>query len=118
MIRSKEEGDIIKRIRNYAKRCEQIVSEGQSDDSHATAIGDVPASSETLAKIDREFAEAMLKIIPYFDEREDKTVTVKELSELTGIEMEKLLEMLSANLYKSPYHLSKLLRNRYYDAND
>ena len=116
MLRSKEEEDIIKRIRNYAKRCEQIVSERQTNENHEPAVGNVLASSESLAEIDREFAEAMLKIIPYFDEREDKAVTVKELSELTGIEMEKLLEMLSANLYKSPNHLSTLLRNRYYGA--
>ena len=75
---------------------------------------DAPEGSDVSAGVDDEYNEAMLKIISYLDEREDKPVTVRELSELTGVEMGRLLEMLSANLYKSPYHLAVLLRNRFY----
>jgi hypothetical protein len=80
----------------------------------AEKTSDDMTGSDAFAALDEEFAEAMLKIIPYLDEREEKRVSVKELSELTGVEMGRLLEMLSANLYKSPYHLSVMLRNRFY----
>lgn len=114
MMFSTEEKDIIKRIRNYAKHCEQMAADELPANMGTEKTGDDATDSNALATVDGEFAEAMLKIIPYLDEREDKRVTVKELSELTGVEMGRLLEMLSANLYKSPYHLSVMLRNRFY----
>lgn len=113
MMFSTEERDIIKRIRNYAKHCEQMAADELPAKIGAKKTSDLTGSN-AFAAVDEEFAEAMLKIIPYLDEREEKRVSMKELSELTGIEMGRLLEMLSANLYKSPYHLSVMLRNRFY----
>lgn len=115
MIRGKEEEDIVKRIRTYAKHCEQIAAEEYSNDS-VLNTGDDQSCVDALAGLDAEFINTMLKIIPYLDERENKTVTVMELSELTDIDMGSLLEMLSANLYKSPYYLAMKLRERYYKA--
>ena len=114
MIFSTEEKDIIKRIRNYAKHCEQMAADELPANIGAEKTSDDMTGSNAFGAVDEEFAEAMLKIIPYLDEREEKRVSVKELSELTGVEMGRLLEMLSANLYKSPYHLSVMLRNRFY----
>ena len=114
MIFSKEEEDIVKRIRSYAKHCEQMAADELPDTNGPVKTDDAPEGSDVSAGVDDEYNEAMLKIISYLDEREDKPVTVRELSELTGVEMGRLLEMLSANLYKSPYHLAVLLRNRFY----
>ena len=111
MIRSKEEEDIIKRIRNYAKHCEQIAADEQPDNSSDANVGD-----DTMAGLDVDFVDAMLKIIPYLYEREEKRVSLKDLSVLTGIETGHLLELLSANLYKSPHHLSMMLRNHFYES--
>ncbi len=106
MIRSAEEEDILKRIRNYAKRSEEMMSEVVDDDrTQETEVGTQAMSGE----LEEEFVEAMLKIIPYLREREDRNVSMKNLSELTGIEMKRLYEMLSANLYKRPYRLAALL---------
>ena len=114
MMFSTEEKDIIKRIRNYAKHCEQMAADELPANIGTEKTVDDTTGSNASAAVDEEFAEAMLQIIPYLDEREDKRVSVKELSELTGVEMGRLLEMLSENLYKSPYHLSVMLRNRFY----
>ena len=59
-----------------------------------------------------EFIEAMLEIIPYVHEHKGREVTMKKLCDATGLEIEKFYGIVSANLYKNPYILDRIIRLR------
>ena len=95
MQRNNEESDIIHRVRNYADRCRSLAA-----DILAPYSGD--DSEHADADLKQEFVEAMLLIVPYVHEQQDTHITMRELSNLTGLSTTALYDLLSAYLYKSP----------------
>ncbi len=104
MLRHVEEDDILKRLRAYAKNCEAMLADANLPVSTSAAV--VAEQDESAD----QFVEAMLKIIPYLREHEDRPVSLRRLSELTGVETSQLIKILSDNFYKSPQHVAVRLK--------
>ena len=106
MIRNNEEEEIMKRIRHYKTRCESMLN-----DVTATAEDADPEDDTALNK---EFIGMMLKIIPYMEQHKNRHVAMRDLAGVTGLEVEQLYTLLSANLYKSPLRLVTMLKQQGY----
>ena len=105
ILRNNEENDLLRRLESFAKRCDGLSGE---------VLTPISTSAEENADIqyslDKDFEKAMLSIIPYLHEHREERVNMRQLSALTGIEIGRLYEVLSANLYKSPRQLALKLR--------
>jgi transcriptional regulator GlxA family with amidase domain len=60
--------------------------------------------------LDPEFITLMLKLIPYVHQVGGQGLTMRKLSTIGGVDMVKLYEIMSTNLYKSPRSLVMLSR--------
>lgn len=105
LMRNTEETDIVKRIRSYAKRCDEMTAE-QLVPQVAGFLSDEQNEEELSA----DFVEAMMKIVPFLRGCSGQEVTMKQLTQVAGMEKYKLLEVLSADMNKSPRLLSLQLR--------
>lgn len=105
LMRNTEETDIVKRIRSYAKRCDEMTAE-QLVPQVAGFLSDEQNEEELSA----DFVEAMMKIVPFLRGCSGQEVTMKQLTQVAGMEKNKLLEVLSADMNKSPRLLSLQLR--------
>ena len=106
MIRNNEEEEIMKRIRYYKNRCESMLSE-------VTATTE-DAGPEDDTALSKEFIGMMLKILPYMNQHKNRHITMRDLAGVTGLEVEQLYTLLSANLYKSPLRLVTMLKQQGY----
>ena len=106
MMRNNKEGDIMRRIRNYVTRCDELHNElllpGIATTEEESA--DDPQQNNKL------FINTMLTIVPFIHSHANEKVTMTMLSEQTGMEVAKLFELLSSNLYLSPRQLVGRLR--------
>lgn len=100
-----EEGDIIKRIMNFADRCDSY--NGEILTPHSAMGGDGGSGDMDMSD---DFVQVMLKLVPYLNANKDKKYTMRELAEQADMEMGKLYDVISANLYKSPRLLAQTLR--------
>ena len=102
IIRNNEEGDFLRRIRNYANRCEGYATEVLTpySDNQQTVI----------SNLSPEFVDAMLKIVPSINDPKGRTLTMADLSQMTGVEKTKLYALLSKHLDGNPRHLVGYLR--------
>ena len=106
--RNAEEGDIIRKIRLFVDRCKAYSSEEL-----------VPVKEEIIGgkydarmQLSPEFIDLMLKLIPYVNDNQSRLLTMRQLSDVGGVEIVRLYDILSSNIYKSPRDLSRLLRLR------
>lgn len=106
--RNVEEGDIIRKIRLFVDRCEAYSAEPMAPVKEDIVGGKYDARMQ----LSPEFIDLMLKLIPYVNDHQSRLLTMRQLSEVGGIEIVRLYEILSGNLYKSPRDLSCLLRLR------
>ena len=106
IMRNNEEGDIVKRIKTFAERCEGYSGEVLTPYYASMDSG----AGETQATLSPEFIEAMLKIVPVVRESPQRRFSLGELASVAGYDLGKLNELLSANLYKSPRMLAYMLR--------
>ena len=106
MIRHNEETDVVRRVIQFANRCEaqrreelapnKLIQEGEED------------SHQVMSK---EFVHAMLKMVPYVSSQKDvQNITMKELEEESGISRAQLYQLLSLNIDKNPHQLILQLR--------
>ena len=106
MMRNNKEGDIMRRIRNYVTRCDELHNElllpGIATTEEESA--DDPQQNNKL------FINTMLTIVPFIHSHANEKVTMTMLSEQTGMEVAKLFELLSSNFYLSPRQLVGRLR--------
>jgi AraC-like DNA-binding protein len=107
MIRHNEETDVVRRVMQFANRCEaqrreelapnKLMQEGDEDSSHQVMSG--------------EFVRVMLKLVPYVLSQKDiQNVTMKELEQESGISRAQLYQLLSHNIDKNPHQLILQLR--------
>mgnify|MGYP002855593433 CR=1 FL=1 len=106
MKRNTEEGDVIRRIKNFVERCDGFTGEVLAP-SMEEMFGD---GQESNSELSDEFIEIMTDIVSFVHERKGKQFSMHNLSELTGTELPELYEVMSANLYKSPRALARTLR--------
>ena len=104
--RKSNEGDVVKRIKSFADRCDAFGSKPLAP-SLEEKYGN---GRDAHAELSPEFVEAMTKILPHVRKTGSRTLNMQMLSEVTGIETVKLYEIMSANLYKSPRPLVLTLR--------
>ena len=95
MLRNNKENDILRRISNYVKRC---------DDLHDEVLSPTISSdhADDLQQENKDFTDAMLVIVPYVHAHHDGQLSMKKLAELTGMDVAKLFELLSTNFYQNP----------------
>ena len=105
MLRHNEENDTLKMVRSYVERCSSLTHELLTPYT-------ITLSSETDAKTDlsKDFVSAMMKIVPYVNQREGNIDSVRELANVAGMKPNMLYELLSKNLYKSPRPMALFLR--------
>jgi AraC-like DNA-binding protein len=106
MMRNNKEGDIMRRIRNYVTRCDELHNElllpGIATTEEESA--DDPQQNNIL------FINTMLTIVPFIHSHANEKITMAMLSEQTGMEVTKLFELLSSNFYLSPRQMVGRLR--------
>jgi len=103
--RNNEEGDIIRKIKFFVERCEAYSSSTFSplQDDHQ-----LDASS----KLSPEFIDLMVKLMPFVSANQNRTLTMRKLGDACQLDIMKLYEVVTSNLYKSPRELARLLRLR------
>ena len=107
MIRHNEEGDVVRRVIQFANRCEAQRREELSPNK-LKQEGEEDSPGQVMSK---EFVHAMLKLVPYVSSRKDyQNITMKELEEESGIARPQLYRQLSLNIDKNPHQLILLLR--------
>jgi AraC-like DNA-binding protein len=107
---SSEEGDIIRKICFYVERCE-ILSQQMIEPApnEFTIEG---ASHRESSKLSSEFIELMLKIMPYVQANKHRTLTMRRLSEVGGMDVMQLYSVMKNDLYKSPRSLTRVVKLR------
>ena len=103
MMRNNKENDILRRINNYVKRCDELHDEVLAPTMAATHTSDGQEEN-------KEFIDTMMVIVPYLHAHPDSKVSMRRLSELTGMEVAKLFELLSTNFYQNPRQMVGKLR--------
>ena len=107
MMRHNEETDVVRRVMQFANRCEaqrteelapnKLMQEGDEEETHQV--------------MSRDFVNVMLKLVPYVINQKDvKNITMKELEQNSGVPRAQLYQLLSANIDKNPSQLISLLR--------
>ena len=54
-----------------------------------------------------EFMETMTKMLPVLTSKEASRITMRELSDVVGMDVQKLYQLVTANIYKSPRPLAR-----------
>jgi AraC-like DNA-binding protein len=103
--RSSNEGDMVRRIQNFAERCDEynkeMIDVVQNDPN--------AVSSNNEADLSKEFIDMMVIVLPYIKEQNGK-FTIRELVDLTGLDVSSFFQIISSNLYKSPRALTRVMR--------
>lgn len=104
--RSNEEGDVIRRIKTFVDRCDGYMEEefGQTQDELFTD------SSSTQMELSDEFVEAMISIVPYIHDLNGHSFSMRNLCDVTGMNIQQLYQLVSTNIYKSPRVLARTLK--------
>ncbi len=107
LLRNNEESDIIRHIRSFANRCVGLESEVITSQS-------VPYITESGVEgsMSEDFVKAMVHIVPFVNNAQDKDFTMTDLAEVSGVQHMELYKLLSANIDKSPRLLMIPLRLR------
>lgn len=102
--RNHEEGDIISKIRVFVERADSFEREkiAPGPDEH-------DRSEEKLAP---EFIAIMEKLIPYVHETRKEMLTMRKLGEVANVDVVRLYEIITANIYKSPRDMIRQFRLR------
>lgn len=104
--RNNQEGDVVRRIKNFVERCDEFGSEILAPRTEEIYNGGV----DTRIDLSEEFVELMLNVIPYVHEYKGREITMRNLCEVTGVEIGDMYNIVSNNLYKSPRLLARIFR--------
>ena len=98
-----EEGEIIRKIRSFVDRCETFMTT-----SFAPSIDD-SFERVSINALSPEFISIMTKVMPFVLQHKTSDFTMRQLSQVSGVEVSKLYDVLTAHLYKSPHSLARHL---------
>lgn len=99
--RNHQEGDIIRKIRQFVQRSESYLAKPLSpvqEDFHQVA-------EEANMKLSREFIDTMLKVTPFVREHMRGELTMSQLSYVANMDVVKFYGIVMADIYKSPRDL-------------
>ena len=105
--RNSEEGDIIRKIRFFAERCESFASRP------ITPVGDDlsgSSASDSADNLSPEFIDMMMKLMPFVRSHHEQQLNMRKLSEVGGVDIVKLYEIVSGNLYKNPREMALVIK--------
>ena len=103
--RNHEEGDIISKICVFVERADGMEQEKLAP--LADGYGSV-----TDQHLSTEFIDVMQKVMPLVRESRKETLTMHRLSEMADVDVVKLYETVTENIYKSPRDMIRKLRLR------
>ncbi len=92
-----EEGDIIKRIRNYTAHCNSLANERLSAQMFSFAN-----SRGTDSQPSAEFIRLMLSAVPFVNDSGDRQFTMMSLADACGVDMPTAYGIFNDNLFKNP----------------
>jgi AraC-like DNA-binding protein len=108
MVRHNEETDVVRRVMQFANRCEAQRTEELAPNKLMQEGGDEEGAHQVMS---RDFVNVMLKLVPYVISQKDvKKITMKELEQSAGVSRAQLYQLLSSNIDKNPRQLIVLLR--------
>lgn len=102
--RNSDEGDMVRRIQNFAERCELYDKETIGYDENE--MGDADIESD----LSPEFISIMAVVLPYIKEHGANKFSIRELVSLTGEEVSSFYQIVSSGLYKNPKAMTRVLR--------
>ena len=96
--RNSEEQGIIKRIKSFVDRC---------DAKGGTVLEPLPEELKnegfgSMAEITPEFMETMVAIIPTVLDKKNKSLSMRELSNVAGMKLSDFYSLITSNIYKNP----------------
>ena len=100
-IRNSQEQGVIKRIKTFAERCTQ------QEESMEPIPEEVYGMGDPQNDLSAEFMETMTKMLPVLTSKEASRITMRELSDVVGMDVQKLYQLVTANIYKSPRPLAR-----------
>ena len=103
--RNTEESDIVRKIQSFVERCDAYGNEllaPTDEDLYSKKY-------DAATKLSQEFISLMLLIIPFVREKMDN-FTMREIAEAGNVDIVKLYDLMTANLYKSPRELARIVR--------
>lgn len=96
-MRDSEEISLLKRLSIFAKRCTEM---GEAvEPLQEEVYGQV---SDPQNELTPEFINAMLKIMPMVQGQKPSQLSMRQLSEAAGIDVQQFYSLISSNIYKSP----------------
>lgn len=106
MQRTHEEGDIIRKIRQFVERSDAYDGElfAPSQDDLQTIGGNADQ------KLSPEFIDLMIRLMPFVRTHMKGELTMSQLSSEAKIDVVTLYEMMMAEIYKSPRELVRMSR--------
>ena len=103
--RNHEEGDIISKINMFVDR---------ADSYSKKELSLVPDEVDSTGdqQLAPEFIDIMEKLIPFVHENSKENLSMHKLGEVANVDIVRLYEIVTANIYKSPRDMTKQFRLR------
>lgn len=102
-LRNSQEQSVIKRIKSFAERSSMLRQEKLEvipEEKHG--IGKDPQN-----ELDPDFMEMMMKLMPSVLTKDSEQMTMRELSDEAGMNVQRFYRLVMANIYKNPRALEK-----------
>ena len=97
-LRNSQEQNVIKRIKVFAERSSMLGEEKlEAIPEEMHGIGTDPQN-----ELAADFMDMMIKLMPTVLEKDSEQMTMGELSNVAGMNVQRFYRMLMANIYKSP----------------
>lgn len=106
-LRDTQERPLLKNIRRFAERCSTRSTEllePSYDEIHGRY------SNNQMTGLEPEFIDMMIKLMPYVMSKPEESLTMRELGERSGLELQEFYRLIKMNIYKSPRSLALSLK--------
>lgn len=103
--RNHEEGDVIRKIRQFVERFDAYNKEQLAPSQDDYRLDDTPD-----AKLSPEFMAVMFRIIPFVRHHMAGELTMAQLGDIAHMDVVTLYELVMADIYKSPLEMSRQYR--------
>lgn len=106
--RSNAEGDVIRKVRSFIERCNLI-----SDQPLSPTEDELYSDKEDMRRqLSPAFIEVMLKLMAYLNSHRQAELTMNLIGKVADMEILKLYDLFTNNLYKNPRELVRVFRLR------
>ena len=106
-LRDTQERPLLKNIRRFAERCttrSTELLEPSLDEIHGRY------SINQMTGLEPEFIDMMIKLMPYVMSKPEESLTMRELGERSGLEIQEFYRLIKMNIYKSPRSMALSLK--------